>query len=181
MTREFADNAQPCEPEEAAPRSIRDRLGPILTVSRLQQPIMGRVWALGIAVACGTVLGFAATLHPDPRGYGTHTQLGLGACGFLLQTGFPCPTCGMTTAYADLVHGHPLHAMLDQPCGFMLALATAIIGVVALAAAISGRTVWPNWYRIDPVRVVWGFVVLFIASWGLKILIGLATGALPAR
>lgn len=171
-------------PTDAPPThagTIRDRLGPILIVSRLKRPIVGRFWALGIAIACGAILGLSASLQPNPNGYGTHTQFGLGPCGFMLQTGYPCPTCGMTTAYADLVHGHALRSVLDQPMGFVLALATAIVGVIALAAAFSGRTVWVNWYRVNPVRVVWAFVVLFVASWGFKILFGLATGALPAR
>lgn len=171
--------------ESASPRNgadtARDRLGPILLVSPLERPVVGRLWALGIAATCGTVLGFAALLQPSPSGLGTHAQLGLGSCGFLLQTGYPCPTCGMTTAFADLMHGHPLRSFLDQPAGFVMALGTAAIGTIALAAVIGGRAVRINWYRVNPVRLAWGFVVFFFASWGFKMVAGLVGGTLPAR
>ncbi|MCA9610613.1 MAG: hypothetical protein KC619_33690, partial [Myxococcales bacterium] len=37
------------------------------------------------------VLVTAAMLTPSPEGHGTHTQLGLPPCGFLVYTGYPCP------------------------------------------------------------------------------------------
>ncbi len=169
-------------PSAAAPnRTARERLGPVLIVSPLRRRAAGRFWAIVIAAVCFGVLGFAATLHPRAEGLGTHTQFGLPTCGFLMQTGYPCPTCGMTTAFAHLVRGHPLRSFLDQPTGFVLGVATAIVGVVALAAAVSGRAVWVNWYRVNPVRMVWGFLILFFASWAFKIILGLANGTLPAR
>jgi len=79
------------------------------------------------------------------------------------------------------VHGHLWRSFVDQPAGFVLSLATVVVGVVALAAVLSGRVVWINWYRVSPVRVVWAFMVLFVASWGFKIVVGLATGTLPVR
>jgi len=181
MTPEPASRSPSCSLATGRSRSVRDRLGPVLIVSRLRRPVVGRLSALGIALGCGAILALAATLHPDPRGYGTHAQLGLGTCGFLLQTGYPCPTCGMTTACADLVHGHVWRSFVDQPMGFVLSLGTGVVGVVALAAVLSGRVVWINWYRVSPVRVVWAFMVLFVASWGFKIVVGLATGAMPVR
>ena len=53
------------------------------------------------------LLGIAASLTPSPDGYGTHRQLvvpllgkgensQLPACSFLVMTGKPCPSCGMT-------------------------------------------------------------------------------------
>jgi hypothetical protein len=153
----------------------------MLIVTRLRRPVADRFWAAVIAAGCAGLLGFAATLHADRHGYGTHQQTGLPTCAFLVQTGYPCPTCGMTTAFADFVHGRPFRSFLDQPAGFVLALTTAIVGVLALAAAIGGRSVRINWYRVNPVRLVWGFVVLFAGSWAFKIVYGLAAGTLPAR
>src|ERR1700739_4433028 len=41
----------------------------------------------------------------NPRRMATHTQLGLAPCNFVLLTGKPCPSCGMTTSFALLVRG----------------------------------------------------------------------------
>ena len=49
------------------------------------------------------VIALAATLSPDPSGHGTHQQLGLPPCGFIYVTGYPCPGCGLTTAFAHMV------------------------------------------------------------------------------
>jgi hypothetical protein len=165
----------------APPRTRRERLGPLLLVVAVQRPVRGRMQALGLAAACAIALGFGAALKPDPSGMGTHTQLGLGPCGFLLQTGYPCITCGMTTAFTDFAHGHVIRAFLHQPAGMMLAALTLLVGVISLAAVITGRYVRVNWYRVNPVRTVWAFVILFFASWGFKILYGLATHTLPWR
>lgn len=162
-------------------KTRRERFGPILIVTPLHRPVRGRLWALLITVGCGMILGIAARLLPVGNGYGTHQQLGLPSCGFLSQTGYPCVTCGMTTAFAHFVHGQWIRSFIDQPMGFALALSTAILGVVALTAAVSGRVVWINWYRINPVRVVWAAVFLFFAAWAFKIVWGRATGVLPAR
>ena len=46
-----------------------------------------RIWAVVVMLVCLSVLGVAAWLKPDPRGFGTHQQLGLGKCGMLVTTG----------------------------------------------------------------------------------------------
>src|SRR3954447_16098360 len=58
-----------------------------------------RLVLAGVAVCLGTVLGVACWLRPDPRGMGTHQQLGLPPCTFYLYTDVPCPSCGMTTSF----------------------------------------------------------------------------------
>src|SRR3954447_18121509 len=57
------------------------------------------------AIGLAAVLGVARCLEPDPRGYGTHTQLGLYPCMFAQVTGSPCPSCGMMTSFAWFVRG----------------------------------------------------------------------------
>jgi hypothetical protein len=77
------------------------------------------LWAIGFVAALGTLV-VACLLHPDPSGFGTHTQLGLPPCLFRAITSLPCPTCGLTTAFAHMarlqitsaLHSHPLGPLL---------------------------------------------------------------------
>ncbi|MBM3787244.1 MAG: DUF2752 domain-containing protein [Acidobacteria bacterium] len=78
-----------------------------------------------LALAAGGVLAVAAGLIPDGNGLGTHTQLGLPACGFRTLTGKACPSCGLTTSFALAVRGRFLDAAAVQPFGFGLFLLCA--------------------------------------------------------
>ncbi len=86
------------------------------------------------------VVGFVALnwiafrLHPAPAGMGTHEQLGLPPCGFLQLTGIPCPSCGLTTAFSHIAHGHPVDAFLAQPFGVAVYVAMAWLSGYAVVA-----------------------------------------------
>ena len=138
---------------------------------------------IGLLVAAGSaiVLTVAARLTPAADGLGTHCQLGLPACGFLISTGLPCPTCGMTTAFAYMMHGMPVRAATAQPLGAMLCLAVGIAAGLGAFSAASGRAVRINWYRISPAALAVGTAALVIVAWGIKVGWGLASGALPYR
>jgi hypothetical protein len=140
-----------------------------------------RWWAALILMACSGILGVAAYIHPDPRGYGTHAQLGTGQCGFLILTGYPCPTCGMTTAFAHTVRGQWWRAFFVQPAGFVLALGVIVLTGVSAWAVIRGRwpALWPPF--VTPQRFFLGVLVLLLAGWIFKIVVGLFTGVLPYR
>ncbi len=121
----------------------------------------------------------AAFLPPDPRGHGTHEALGMPPCGFMLMTGLPCPTCGMTTAFSLIMHGRPCAAVIAQPAGAAICLGTFMLLGASLGAAIRGFMVSPNWDRIGPVRFMLGFGFLLLAGWGFKIAHGMIAGTLP--
>lgn len=63
---------------------------------------------------CGMIL-VACILTPDPRGYGTHTQLGLNPCVWRTIHGRPCPSCGLTTAFTHIVRGEWHQAVQAHP------------------------------------------------------------------
>ncbi|UCD29240.1 MAG: DUF2752 domain-containing protein [Planctomycetota bacterium] len=156
-------------------------LGPLFTMERMKQPIIGRVYATGIAFAAGILILTAAHLVPSSKHMGTHQQLKLPPCGFVVITGFPCPTCGMTTAYAYTIRGRFFEALRSQIAGFIIALATAGIGLMAVIGAATGYRPAINWYRINPTNMVWWLATLLILAWAAKIIIGLIDGTLPAR
>jgi hypothetical protein len=81
----------------------------------------------------------ALWIHPDPRGFGTHEQLGLPACRMMDWTGIPCPGCGVTTSVALFVHGQFLASFHNQPFGFLVALAIPLYAAWAIASHLLGR------------------------------------------
>ncbi|GJQ26732.1 MAG: hypothetical protein HBSAPP02_17640 [Phycisphaerae bacterium] len=123
----------------------------------------------------------AAILKPDPRGYGTHEALGMEPCGFVFMMGLPCPTCGMTTSFAYLMHGQPLASLKAQPAGFLLCVATAVLMVASLVAAIRGEIVAINWERIGAVRLSLAVGFVLVGGWAIKLAMGFATGTYPLR
>jgi len=138
-----------------------------------------RLWAALVLLACLGILGLAAWLEPDPRGYGTHQQLGFGKCGMLVTTGLPCPTCGMTTAFAYTVRGRLFQAFLAQPAGLLLALGTAICALGAIWVLVAGRLPPVRLPILTPYRLFFGLLVLLLGSWIFKIVLGLLNGTLP--
>jgi hypothetical protein len=92
-----------------------------------------------IGLAALMLVATARSLAPDPRGYGTHEQLGLGACGFTRLTGWRCPTCGMTTAWAHATRGDFRAALAANGGGAVLLILTVIAAPWLLASAAAGR------------------------------------------
>jgi hypothetical protein len=141
---------------------------PLLTVRRL---------GLLVGGPCLTVLVLACVVRPDSRGFETHTQLALPPCSFVQQTGMPCPTCGLTTAYANMVRGRVGAAVAANAAGvvfFVLTLAGAAVGAYQ---AVSGRDVLG---KLTPrLWWVWGTAAVLLAGWALKLGIGVATGQFP--
>lgn len=76
----------------------------------------------------------------------------------------------MTTAFANMAHGHLGRAVLAQPFGAFLACATGVAGWGALHVAVTGSMLGHAAARLFTRRVVWSLVAFFIASWIYKIL-----------
>lgn len=132
-----------------------------------------RLIAALVAVACGAVLGVAATLTPSPTGVGTHTQLGLPPDPILEATGVPMPGCGMTTSFAWFVRGNLLASMYVEPMGTLLAAATTAAVPLGLFVAITGRPVHRKLAPLVRIRTLVVAGVLAALSWGWKMIIHL--------
>jgi len=125
---------------------------------------------LGLSLASVVVfLALATWIRPDPRGFGTHEQLGLPACRMIEWTGFPCPGCGVTTSVALFAHGRLLESLHNQPLGFLIALAIPLYAAWALASHLMGRDLARD-ARVLRVRTfVIVLLALVAACWVYKI------------
>lgn len=97
-------------------------------------------WAL-FAWSLVLIAGFclAASLEPDPRGYGTHQRLGLPECSLRQWLGIPCPSCGGTTTFALFVRGRWASAVQVNLAAFGLAVWCATMIPWSLYSAAIGR------------------------------------------
>lgn len=138
-----------------------------------------RLTALAVGLPCWAVLIVSAWLHADGRGYDTHTQLGLPPCGLVQTTGWPCPTCGMTTAFAAMAHGNIASAVGAQAFGAVLFMLVLLAGAVSAALVVMGRP-WPARWR-PKAWWAWALPAALLAGWALKVVTGLAGGTLPVR
>lgn len=137
------------------------QLGPICRGARLR--------AAGVGTVACALLAVAAWLTPDPSGLGTHRQFGLPPCNMVLLTGLPCPTCGMTTAFAHAVRGRLFSAFIAQPAGAVLALAVMAIAAASWSMAMTGLGWQPAPGTKLYFRVFLGFGLIAAASWVYKI------------
>lgn len=136
-----------------------------------------RIAAAVVAVGILAVLVTAASLTPSDRGLGTHKQLGLSECSWIVSMGKPCPTCGMTTAFAGAANLRPLESVRAQPFAAVGTLACAAVfwGAVHMAwfgsrlGHLAGRMV------LRP-RVLWPLGAAWAASWVYKVLTMPPTG-----
>ena len=134
------------------------------------------VWLL---VPSAAILLAACWLEPWGDGHGTHRQLGLPACSFLVRTGYPCPTCGLTTAMALMARGRVAGAFEAHPFGVALFAAVVVLAGVGAGELATGRDVLG---RLRP-SLWWCALGIgaLLAGWGWKLLTGLLSGTLPMR
>jgi hypothetical protein len=120
-------------------------------------------------------------LVPDPRGYGTHTQLGLLPCSFLTMTGRLCPTCGMTTSFAWMTRGNLVRSWQANPAGCLLALLSfPLIAWLVYSAAASKPVGFES--LGDPLLgLVLAAVVLSLVVWLVRLIVSPNTLVVPVQ
>jgi Protein of unknown function (DUF2752) len=130
-----------------------------------------RCLLLVAAAGLGGLLGVAKRLEPDPRGFGTHTQLGLKSCAFVRVTGRLCPTCGMTTSFAWFVRGKVDRSWRANPAGFLLALLTVPLIAWLIASAVANEPVGFHSLVGPLLSLLAGAVVLSLAFWLIRLIV----------
>ena len=116
---------------------------------------MGRAMLFAWATFLMAGFGLARSLEPDPRGYGTHRQLGLPECTFRWLFSKPCPSCGMTTCFSHFVRGEFAAAAHANETGLLLAVVATLMIPWSLGSAAQGRL----WLVDDPVKVFAGMTI----------------------
>jgi hypothetical protein len=120
-----------------------------------------------LAALAVTVLGL--WIQPDPRGFGTHEQLGMAPCQFLAWTGIPCPGCGVTTSVTLAAHGHFAQSFANQPFGLIVTLLVPLAALVALVQHARGRDLGDTLRALRPGWWAAAVGVVALASWIWKI------------
>jgi len=115
------------------------------------------------------LLTTAAWLRPDPSGQGTHQQLGLTQCTFLLKFGMRCPSCGMTTSWSHLMHGNLVGAARANIGGLVLGLCSLAAAPWLLCSAWLGRPVTRPWSDLNLVLTALGILAITLVDWVIRI------------
>jgi hypothetical protein len=140
-----------------------------------------RVWVrgglIGVALALSALFAVAVWLNPynadgSPRSMATHRQMGLPPCTFYATTGMPCPSCGMTTSFALLMHGDPVNSLRANAVGTLLAGFCLLLIPWCLASAVLQRTLFVRSLDRSLTFVVLGLLSLMLLRWA--IVLGLA-------
>lgn len=130
-------------------------------------PPNGTVDSLSIRVrlaliSCGLVsillLTLAFRLTPNPKGIGTHQQLGFSQCTFIEWFNVPCPSCGMTTSWSHLMNGQIIQSFRANPGGALLAIYTLLLGPWMLVSGIMGK------WLISRLDMGWVFVATVLVT-----------------
>lgn len=136
-------------------------------------------WVRGglLLVVGGLLVVFALAWRIDPyngRGaeqrMGTHQQLGLPPCTFLLATGLPCPSCGLTTSFSYTVRGDLVNGARANWVGVLLCLGCGLAVPWAVASAVAGRTLMVKSLERLVVYSVTALMVLLFVRWGLVLI-----------
>ncbi len=141
--------------------------------SSRHRPLGWRMRGLLLVAAAGFagLLGLARTLVPDPRGFGTHVQLGLRPCSFAAMTGRLCPTCGMTTAFAWFVRGRVDRSWRANPAGCLLAVLSVPLMAWLVASAVRGEPVGFQSLSGPMMGLLTAVVVFSVASWLVRLIV----------
>ncbi len=100
-----------------------------------------------------------------PRRIGTHRQLGMPPCSFLVLTNWPCPSCGMTTSFSLLVHGDLWNSVRANFVGTLVVVVAIVVLPWSLASAAAGRWLGVRSFERPATWLVGAFVALLLLRW----------------
>jgi hypothetical protein len=140
------------------------------SVERLSWVTRGLLAAFALGLVATLLV--ARRLEPDPRGFGTHTQLGLLPCAFRATTGRPCPSCGMTTAFAWFARGDLVRSWGANPSGSLLAPLCVVLIPWLLLTSGRGKPIGTRSLEGPLVALAVASVALTLVTWTLRMTLG---------
>ncbi len=108
--------------------------------SRIGWPMRTLLVIGGWVLVGGFVVAYR--LEPDPRGFGTHQKFGWPPCTIRVLFGVPCPSCGMTTSFANSTKGRLVDAARANLTALVLALLSALMVPWCFLSAWLGHLCW---------------------------------------
>src|SRR5262249_24172123 len=99
----------------------------------------------------------------------THLQLGLPPCTFRSLTGLPCPSGGMTTSFALLMHGDVENSLRANAVGTLLALCGLAFIPWSLASVWWSRPLFIVSQERATIWIVVIFVPLLLIHWSVVV------------
>lgn len=125
-----------------------------------------------LAVLAGLVAVFtiAALIRPydadgQPARMGSHQQIGLPPCEFLVRFKKPCPACGMTTSFSLLMHGDFWNSFQANSIGTIFALALMGVAILLAVSLVRGRYRWLRQAERWGLAGAGSFLVLMMIRW----------------
>jgi hypothetical protein len=89
-------------------------------------------------------------------------------CGFKVQFGLPCPTCGMTTSVLTFARGDILQSFYIQPAAAVLCCMLIAAGIFAIVVAIAG-TDWGLVRSLKLKYIIVTFMVITGGGWAVML------------
>lgn len=134
-----------------------------------------RVALILFAVGLVAVYVTACRLDPydangRPLKFGAHTRLGMPPCEFYVAFGKLCPSCGLTTSFALLMHGDVRNSLRANPVGTLMALFGMALVPWSLSIALRGRYLWVRSIERASLWVGGAFFILLLIRWGIVLL-----------
>jgi hypothetical protein len=83
-------------------------------------------------------------------------------CGFKVQFGLPCPTCGMTTSVLAFARGDILQSFYIQPAAAVLCCVLIAVAIFAMIAAIAGT----DWGLVQSLKLKYSIVTFMVIVGG---------------
>jgi hypothetical protein len=131
-----------------------------------------------VLIAVGLIAVFAVAVWLNPYKDGkvwlmeTHRQLWhMPECNFKMMTGMPCPSCGMTSSFALLMHGDLVNSLRANAAGTFLAILCLAYIPWALVCAIRKRRLLIVSYERALTRLVVLFVIVMLGRWVIVVLL----------
>ena len=138
-----------------------------------------RLWVRGtlLAFAVGLIAVFVTAIRLDPYDddgkpmkMASHTRLGLPRCEFVVMFGKPCPSCGLTTSFALLMHGDIVNSLRANAVGTLMALFALALIPWSLYITFRGRYLWVRSIERASLWAAGIFLLLLLIRWGIVLL-----------